>query len=45
MTGAAFAKMLPLGVGAVLGARANRKLATTMISHTNAVLSESGKTD
>lgn len=45
MTGAAFAKMLPLGVGAVLGARANRKLANTMISHTNAVLTESGKTD
>ena len=45
MTGAAFAKMLPLGVGAVLGARANRKLAHSMVRHTNAVLSESEKND
>ncbi len=45
MAGAAFAKMLPLGIGAVLGARANRKLAHMMIRHTHAVLSETGKTD
>lgn len=43
MAGAAFAKMLPLGVGAVLGARANRKLAHMMIRHTHAVLSDEGK--
>ncbi|MDN5720872.1 MAG: hypothetical protein ACTH2Y_06475 [Corynebacterium sp.] len=43
MTGAAFAKMLPLGIGAVLGARSNRKLAHMMIRHTHAVLSEEGK--
>lgn len=40
MVGGAFSKMLPLGVGAVLGARSNRKLANMMIRHTRGVFGD-----
>ncbi|MEL4154313.1 hypothetical protein [Corynebacterium bovis] len=40
LTGAAFQKLLPLGVGAFLGARANRRIATAMIDQVHRVFDD-----